>query len=77
MIFKYISIKIFIVSLAVGLLFTYLSNPEPTIIHVYPTPHNVKYIEYKDKADNCFQYDANEVKCPKDISSIKTIPIQR
>ena len=34
MFLKYISIKIFIFSLCLGLLFAYLSTPEPTIIHV-------------------------------------------
>ena len=67
----------FMVSLAIGLLFVYLSSPELTIIHVYPTPDNVKHFEYKDKADNCFQYTAEEVKCPADIGLVKTIPVQK
>ena len=77
MFFKYISFKVFLVSLSIGLLFTYLSTPTPTIIHVYPTPDNASYIEYIDKANNCFKFDANEVKCPSDKSLIKSIPIQK
>jgi hypothetical protein len=76
MFFKFLSFKIFFISLAVGLLFAYLSSPEPTIIYVYPTPDNVGKVEYKDKADNCFQFEAIETKCPSDKSKIKTIPIQ-
>ena len=76
MFFKFLSFKIFFISLAVGLLFAYLSSPEPTIIYVYPTPDNVAKVEYKDKADNCFQFEAIETKCPSDKSKIKTIPIQ-
>ena len=77
MFLKFISIKIFITSLAIGLLYVYLFNPDPTIIYVYPTPDNVGQVEYKDKANNCFQFEANEVSCPKDKSKIKTIPVQK
>lgn len=77
MFLKFISIKIFITSLAIGLLYVYLFNPDPTIIYVYPTPENVGQVEYKDKANNCFQFEANEVSCPKDKSKIKTIPVQK
>jgi len=76
MFFKFLSFKIFFISLAVGLLFAYLSSPDPTIIYVYPTPDNVGKVEYKDKADNCFQFEAIETKCPSDKSKVKTIPIQ-
>lgn len=77
MFFKYISLKIFLISLAIGLLFVYLSNPEPTIIYVYPTPDNVNKVTYKDKASNCFKFDAKEVMCPKNKKDIKTIPLQK
>ncbi len=76
MFFKFLSFKVFFLSLAVGLLFAYLSSPEPTVIYVYPTPDNVGKVEYKDKADNCFQFEAIETKCPSDKSKIKTIPVQ-
>lgn len=77
MFLKFISLRIFLISLAIGLLFVYLSNPEPTIIYVYPTPDNVDKITYKDKAFNCFKFNANEVTCPKNKSMIKTIPLQK
>jgi hypothetical protein len=77
MFLKYINIKVFLISLAAGLLFVYLSNPDPTLIYVYPTPDNVHKIKYKDKADNCFNFEANEIACPKNKSEIKTIPLQK
>jgi len=77
MIFQFISLKVFLVSLAVGLLFVYLSNPEPTIVYVYPTPDNVGHVEYKDQADTCFQFEAEEVNCPSNKSNLKKIPIQK
>jgi hypothetical protein len=76
MFFKFISFKIFIISLALGLLFVYLSSPDPTIVYVYPTPDNAGHVEYKDKADNCFQFEANEIQCPSNKNKIKTIPVQ-
>ena len=46
---KFISIPVFIVSLAVGLFFVYITNPEPEIIYIYPTPENINKIQYQDK----------------------------
>jgi hypothetical protein len=77
MFLKYISFKVFLISLSIGLLFAYLSTPPPTVIYVYPTPDNVNQMEYVDKADNCFKFEATEVKCPSDRSLIKKIPIQK
>jgi hypothetical protein len=77
MFLKYINIRVFLVSLAAGLLFVYLSNPDPTVIYVYPTPDNVNDIKYKDRADNCFKFDAMEVPCPTNKGDIKTIPLQK
>jgi hypothetical protein len=77
MFLKYVSLKVFIISLAAGLLFVYLSSPDPTIIYVYPTPDNVGHVEYKDKADNCFQFESLETSCPSDKSKTRTIPVQK
>ena len=76
MFFKYIDIRIFLVSLALGLLFVYLSQPTPTIIYVYPTPDNAGKVTYKDQANNCFQFEATEIKCPANRSKVKKIPVQ-
>ena len=71
-----ISFPIFIISLSIGLLFVYLSSPPPTVIYVYPTPENINKVEYKDKADNCYQFKSTEVSCVNS-DEIKTIPIQK
>ncbi len=70
---KVVNIYVFLISLAIGTLFVYLSVPTPTIIYVYPTPDNIEKVEYVDKAQNCFQFKASEVKCSSDS---KEIPIQ-
>lgn len=73
MFFKYISFPFFILSLAVGLFYVYVSTPPPKIIHVYPTPENINNILYKDKVDNCYKFNYKEVKCPLNPS---LIPVQ-
>ena len=73
----FISPVVFIISLAVGLLFVYLATPPMTKILVYPTPDNKDNFQYVDKANNCFRFDSQTVKCPADDSLIKYIPFQK
>ena len=73
---KYLSIPVFIVSLAIGLFFAYVYTPSPTVIYIYPTPDNINDIQYKDKGGTCHKYVANNVVCPDDVSKISETPIQ-
>ena len=76
MIFKYIKFSAFLLSLALGLLYVYLSSPDSNNVMVYPTPDNVGKVEYKDKVGNCYLFTSEEVSCPSDKSKIKSIPAQ-
>jgi hypothetical protein len=74
--FNYIKLNIFLISLALGLFAVYITMPDTRKIYVYPTPENVGVLQYKDKADNCFQFKQEEVECPTNESEIAKIPVQ-
>jgi hypothetical protein len=76
MFFDKISFTTFFISLALGIFFVYIYGSDLKTIYVYPSPENISEILYKDKADNCFSFEANEVKCPTDLAKIKVIPVQ-
>jgi hypothetical protein len=76
MILDYISIPVFIISFAVGLFFVYVFGPEMKKIYIYPTPENINNVLFKDSAENCYKYKAQEVKCPDNPGDIFTPPVQ-
>ena len=73
---KYISIPLFVLSFMIGMVYIYLSNPPQRSILIYPTVDNNNNFQYKDKADNCFTFEAKEQKCPFNTGPLKKIPIQ-
>jgi hypothetical protein len=76
MLTKYISLPIFLISFAIGLAFVYTLGPDIKTIFIYPTPSNYTKYQYKDSAEQCFQFKPNEVDCPFNIFSINSIPVQ-
>ena len=73
---KFVSIPIFLVSLSIGLFLTYITNPPTRTILVFPTPDNVDELVFKDKSDNCFNFEAREVKCPSNPDDIQSYNVQ-
>ena len=67
---KFISVPVFILSLAIGIFVVYISQPPTQVIYVYPNPENEDRVLFKDKADNCFRFTSKEVKCPNDDKQI-------
>ena len=76
MLLHYISLPVFLISFAIGLFFIYILGPKMKTIYIYPSPENVHKVLFKDKADNCFLFEEENVECPKDESLISNIPIQ-
>jgi|TARA_X000000368_G_C22391241_1_gene433371 hypothetical protein len=73
---KFLNIPLFLISLGLGLFVAYITLPPTQVIYVYPNPDNENKISFKDKADNCFHFTSKEVKCPDDVSKIRSYNIQ-
>ena len=73
---KFINLPVFAVSFIIGVIFVLISAPASTTIYVYPTPENIKDCGYRDKANNCFEYNMKQITCPDDEEKVKNIPVQ-
>jgi len=73
---KFINIPAFLISLAFGIFAVYITSPDNRKIIVYPTHENVNSIQYRDKANNCFSVEEQDVECPSDSSKLSKLPIQ-
>lgn len=72
---KYIDIRYFIVSFALGVCAVYLFEPDKKNIMVYPSPDNYEHTQYKDKAGNYFVFRQTKTKCTNNDNILK-VPIQ-
>ena len=68
--FKFINLQAFIISLAFGLFAVYMTIPDTRKIYVYPTPDNIKLLQYRDKTNTCFSLKQSQVECPKNENDI-------
>ena len=71
-----ISLPIFLISLAIGLLLVYLSEPEYKNVYIYPNPDNIDKYQWMDNAKNCYEWQQADTLCPDNIEQIHQIPIQ-
>lgn len=76
MISNYISLPIFLISFTLGLFCIYVVGPEIKTVYIYPSPENYMKTQYKDKANQCFEFKPIETKCPINPFAIKTVPVQ-
>lgn len=74
--FKYINIPAFLISLALGIFFVYITVPDMRKIYVYPTPDNVDTLQYRDKTNTCFEFKQEKVACPANENDISKISPQ-
>ena len=60
-----INVFVFLLALFVGLLFVYVSTPEPDIIIKYPSIHNAHKIIYNEENndDICFNFIPKQIDC--------------
>lgn len=62
---------VFLAAFGLGMLYCYLSVPQPEIVYKFPNPSNVGKIVYRDPDNQCFKYRADKVACPRDQSLIR------
>ena len=74
--FNYIEPFYFFIALFIGMFFVYISTPTPDIIIKYPIPEEADKLIFKDYADTCYKYIAEEIQCPANKNEIKNIDIQ-
>ena len=72
----YIDPTAFFIALGIGIFISYILAQPKKVIIKWPTPENAGKIVYKDDADLCYKYKANEIPCPDDKSQIKDISVQ-
>ena len=53
----------FLVSFAVGIFWVYVMTPPPELVVKFPSPYNAGLVMYKDKAENCYKYNAEKINC--------------
>ena len=75
-ILDYIDPFFFLLALCVGLLYTYITAPQPQVVIKYPTPWNSGKVTYIDQNGVCYKYQIKKVACPRDTSKIKHYEFQ-
>jgi hypothetical protein len=53
----------FVIAFLLGIIYVYISSPPTRNIIKYPTPYNANKIVYKNLDNQCYKYNAEEVKC--------------
>ena len=61
---------VFMMSLFIGLAYTYATTPPPRVVVKYPTPFNIRDTVYQDVHGVCYKYKIEEMSCPKDKQKI-------
>ena len=73
---KYIHWPVFIFSFIVGIIFVYILGPDKKMVYVYPTPFNTSTYQFRDNAENCYEFKSSKTTCPSNPLLIHTVPVQ-
>ena len=74
--FNHFEIFPFLVGILVGVVGLIFWKRGPSVIQKYPHPSNVEKNIYRDPNGICYKYQAKEVDCDKNESTLKPYPIQ-
>ena len=72
---KFINPYVFIIAFGISIILVYISHPEPIVVYKHPNPENSGKYVYQDDKENCYKYEASEVKCPSDPNLILDHPL--
>jgi len=72
---KFINPTVFIISFIIAIFIVYMLHPEPIKVYKFPNPENTGKYTYQDDNQNCYKYEATEVKCPSDPDLILEHPL--
>lgn len=56
---------VFLISLTIGLLITYLLLPAPKVVLRYPNLSNIDKVTYIDDQGKCYKYSKKIIECDK------------
>ena len=70
---KLFNIFLFIISFLFGILCIYLDILDKNIVYVYPTNDNISSLQYKDKADVCYNINSDKIACQNNMEKIKIL----
>lgn len=74
--FKHFEMFPFLVGVFIGFIGLYFYKRGPSVIQKYPHPSTVEKNVYRDPNGVCYKYQAKEVDCDKNESTLKPYPIQ-
>lgn len=61
----HLNLKYFLISFCVGIMVVYITQPKTQIVHKFPSPMTIEQ-KYRDGANNCYKFEAEEVECTQD-----------
>jgi hypothetical protein len=74
--FKHFEMIPFLVGIALGFIGLIYWKRSPGVIMKYPHPSTVEKNIYRDPNGVCYKYEAKEVDCDKNESTLRSYPIQ-